>query len=728
MGDPASAKDSHWPQPNTTLGGYRLVQVLGSGGMGRVYLAERKLQDLERRTQEVALKVLDPDLAKRKTVRDFFLQEAELGKGLSHPNLVGFLESGEHDGFLFLAFEYIHGVSLDKLIKKSRDDKKPLAQDLVISVLQDVAFGLAAAHQRGIVHRDLKPQNVMITPDDMIKVIDFGLADADAGIGEGKTVGTPVYAAPEQNLGRRTDASADVYALGLFAYEMFSGSRLLPGGGIQKVLQQQIKLQKVLEQGVSLNPRIPKELTPILRRMLEFKPADRYPSAVDVAAVLERSFPVEKGARSDVLARTKAHALAELADTHYWKALELARSGRTLEAAGETGRLVSLRPPTLRRLRQMLSTEIADAAWDPGTGGPAGEVRSAPEPDLESLEELASWAKAADLPALRTALEGRLARLARYYQPPFLLELGHSRFDSVPILQELLATPDLPRAERARIFAPLAWAYLALNLPERARVTAEQGLREDPGNPGIQVALSQIAGRLEELEAAKEALVAMIRVIGSQGDPEEKVERARQFAEKYPGLGQAWQLLLDEAKRAGDLETAREALLRLGQKELILREPGYGFRHFRGALQLFPSRSDLQLLLVESLRAGGRLISLPPKKEERARRVWALANLPDPRIAELEEQLGAPSANGEAIEDLIAQVAETGDRARLSATLLKAATSHAARGAIEEAKAAFEDMLAVAPDRTSAVAALRAAPLLDKVFNRMQLARLLSDA
>jgi serine/threonine-protein kinase len=179
--------------------------------MGRVYLASRQSPQTDIVAEKVALKILDPGLAKRKMIRDFFIQEAELGKGLSHPNLVAFVENGEIGGYLYLACEYIQGLSLDKLLKK----KGPFEVDLALSVLQDVAFGLASAHQKGIVHRDLKPQNVMITPDNVIKVIDFGLADADQGVGEGRTVGTPVYAAPEQNLAKKTGPEADIYSLGL---------------------------------------------------------------------------------------------------------------------------------------------------------------------------------------------------------------------------------------------------------------------------------------------------------------------------------------------------------------------------------------------------------------------------------------------------------------------------------------------------------------------------------
>lgn len=720
----ASKNSTKWPKLGTRLGEYVLKDLLGQGGMGRVYLAVRSSVQRQAVEEEVALKILDPVLAKRQMIRDFFLQEAMLGRDLNHPNLVAFVDQGELQGFLYLAFEYIHGVSLDKLIKK----KGPFDKDLALSVLEDVTFGLAAAHLRGIVHRDLKPQNVMITPDNVIKVIDFGLADADQGVGEGRTVGTPVYAAPEQNLAKKTGPTADIYSLGLMTYEMFSGSRLLPGGGLKKVVQQQVKLQKVLEKGIPLNPRIPKELSAILRKMLEFKPSERFTNASELAAVLEKTLPQSRVKRSEVLEQSKSQAIIEIADTHYWKSVEMAREGKFQEAATECRQLVALRPPTLVRLKGALRKEIVQLTWDPRLGGPVDEGEIPPRPDLEGLENLANMASAAELIHLKFLLHARLARLAQHYDVEYWRGLRERCWDSVPLMKAILQDPRSTAVDRIIYTVPLAWCYLALGCPNIARSVVAEGLDHQPGNPALMAAQDKINGQLRDREAGRDAIVALERVLDTQGSDKERVEKVVQFATNNPYLPEARELQIKEASKASMPEAAADAHIALGMREYFEEEPGLGLDRFIEAFKVQPTRSETVFFVLEALRQARRTIQLPTSRDGRTHRMYRLIGHQTPLIPELEAQLDGGPEDIERLRELAAIASEEPSSGRVEHYLLRLASTGIRHGLDKgEVKAIFEQALGIAQDRSAIVQAIRITPGVEQVFGRLELARLTAD-
>ena len=147
---------------------FRVAQPIGEGGMCSVFLAYD-----ETNFEYVALKLLDESKAEDPVrARTLFTKEAELSANLSHPNLVAFIASGEERGQHFIAYEYITGVSLAELIRQ----RGPLDIELALSIIEDISHGLLAAHQRGIIHCDIKPQNIMVTEENVIKLIDFGIA------------------------------------------------------------------------------------------------------------------------------------------------------------------------------------------------------------------------------------------------------------------------------------------------------------------------------------------------------------------------------------------------------------------------------------------------------------------------------------------------------------------------------------------------------------------------
>ena len=269
--------------PGTMLAGrYRIVGLLGRGGMGEVYRAE----DLTL-GQAVALKFLPQEVTHRADRLARFHQEVRLARQVSHPNVCRVHDIGETGGQHFLSMEYIDGEDLASLLRRIGR----LPSDKALELARQLCAGLAAAHDRGVLHRDLKPANVLIDGRGRARIADFGLADfADQRRDAHEIAGTPGYMAPEQQEGREVTTRTDVYALGLVLYEMFTGKRALaidgalPGGRAQNGAPPGSPSAHVPD----LDPAIDR----VIDRCLERDPARRPPSAIAVAAGLPGGNPL----------------------------------------------------------------------------------------------------------------------------------------------------------------------------------------------------------------------------------------------------------------------------------------------------------------------------------------------------------------------------------------------------------------------------------------------------
>jgi hypothetical protein len=269
--------------PGTMLAGrYRIVGLLGRGGMGEVYRAD----DLKL-GQAVALKFLPNEVTHRAERLALFHQEVRLARQVSHPNVCRVHDIGEAQGQHFLSMEYIDGEDLASLLRRIGR----LPPDKALELSRQLCAGLAAAHERGVLHRDLKPANVLIDGQGRARVVDFGLADLTGQRREASMIaGTPGYMAPEQQEGREVTTRTDVYALGLVLYEMFTGKRALTADG-------------ALPDGRARSPASPAspsthvpDLDPVIERVimrcLQPDPARRPPSAFAVAATLPGGNPL----------------------------------------------------------------------------------------------------------------------------------------------------------------------------------------------------------------------------------------------------------------------------------------------------------------------------------------------------------------------------------------------------------------------------------------------------
>ena len=261
---------------------YRIIGLLGRGGMGEVYRAD----DL-RLGQPVALKFLPKALADDPVRRERFYAEVRIARQVSHPNICRVYDIGELDGRHFLTMEYIDGEDLASLLKRIGH----LPGDKALDVARQLCAGLAAAHDKGVLHRDLKPANVMIDGRGRVRITDFGLAVA-AGeeLPSGDASGTPAYMAPEQFAGKGASVRSDIYALGLVFYELYTGRKAFTAPTMAE-------LRAMKEGGPPTAPsEIVREIDPIVDRVIlrciEKDPRQRPASVAHVAAALPGGDPL----------------------------------------------------------------------------------------------------------------------------------------------------------------------------------------------------------------------------------------------------------------------------------------------------------------------------------------------------------------------------------------------------------------------------------------------------
>ena len=262
------------------LGGrYRLVELLGTGGMATIYRATDT--GLGR---DVALKLLRPEYLRDPDFSSRFRQEAQAAASLSHPNIVTVYDYGEDPSGPYIVMELIDGEDLATILRRSGT----LPPRQVARIGAGVARALAAAHARGLVHRDIKPGNVLIGTDGQVKVVDFGIARAIAEAQvtlPGTTLGSVHYFSPEQARGEPATAASDIYSLGIVLYEMLTGSRPWEGDSAASVAL--ARLSGPIPDPMTVRPSVPPDLAAITRRALALDPRDRWASASVLADALD---------------------------------------------------------------------------------------------------------------------------------------------------------------------------------------------------------------------------------------------------------------------------------------------------------------------------------------------------------------------------------------------------------------------------------------------------------
>lgn len=264
------------------LGDYEILGVLGAGGMGKVYKVRNTISD-----RVEAMKILLPNLADQKDLADRFLREIKLLASLNHPNIAALRTALTLDNQLVMIMEYVDGVTL-----ASRLQQGPVPVADAVYYIDQVLAALVYAHQMNVVHRDIKPGNMMLTPQGVVKLMDFGIARPgnEAGMTiTGTTLGSLNYMSPEQVKGESVDARSDLYSVGLSLYEILTGR--LPFRGDSGYSLMVAQLQQAPEPPIVLRPDLPKPINDIILMVLAKEPEKRFQSATAFRNALKSAMP-----------------------------------------------------------------------------------------------------------------------------------------------------------------------------------------------------------------------------------------------------------------------------------------------------------------------------------------------------------------------------------------------------------------------------------------------------
>ncbi len=263
------------------FGRYRLIEVIGEGGMGKVYKAHDTVM-----RRDVAIKVLPPELATEPGYEERFRREAYTAARLTEPHIIPIHEAGEIDGRLYLVMPVIDGIDVHSLLRRDG----PMSPQRAVQVIEQLAAALNAAHAAGLVHRDIKPSNALLTGDDFVYLIDFGIAHDAAATrltSTGMMVGTLAYMAPERFTAGIADARSDVYALTCVLYECLTGDHPYPGDSMEQQIAGHLTLDPPKPSSVS--PAIAAGFDEVIATGMAKKPDGRYQSARELATAARRA-------------------------------------------------------------------------------------------------------------------------------------------------------------------------------------------------------------------------------------------------------------------------------------------------------------------------------------------------------------------------------------------------------------------------------------------------------
>lgn len=262
---------------------YELLDRIGAGGMASVYRANDT-----RLGRTVAIKMLHEGFMNDEAFVRQFQREAHAAGNLTHPNIVTVHDMGEDSGRFYMVMEFVDGRTLKHIIRDQIVTGEPMEIRRAIDLIGKICRGVGYAHRSGLVHCDVKPQNILVTPDDRVKVADFGIARAmtqATGVSSDMVWGTPQYLSPEQAAGDSPSPASDVYAIGIILFELLTNQ--LPFSAESPAAIALMHLQKMPQDVRDLNPAVPPTVAQIVKKVLAKEPAGRYRTAGQLGRILE---------------------------------------------------------------------------------------------------------------------------------------------------------------------------------------------------------------------------------------------------------------------------------------------------------------------------------------------------------------------------------------------------------------------------------------------------------
>jgi tetratricopeptide (TPR) repeat protein len=673
---------------------YKVLRLLGVGGMGSVYRVHDKELD-----RDVALKLIRSEISENAATLTRFKREIQISHRVTHKNVLRVYDLGEADSIKFLTMQFVEGEDLAGLLK--REGKLPIPR--LLHLFRQICEGLGAAHDQGVIHRDLKPQNVMIDGADNVFVMDFGLAkslEQSAMTQAGAVVGTPYYMSPEQVKGEPTDARSDIYSLGIMLYEMATGELPFTGRTPYEVMVQ--RTQKAPRPPGDINPEIPPYLREVIQRCLALDPALRYGSTAEIL--------------TDLRDATFRPTMRYRIQRRRWFAP--AGAGVALILVGAAawwmlGRRTAAPPAGPHKAESVLIADFQNKTGDPvfdGTLEPAFGLSLEGASFITAYNRGSARKLAEQLQPGSAGLGEPLARLVAVREGVQVVTSGSIEKNGSDYVVAVRAVDAVTGKPIAQAQEKASGKEAVLTAVARAAAEVRRGLG-DTTPPSVQLAAAETfsAG---SLDAAHEYAIAQEYQWKGQWD-----EAARQYhkaLELDPNLGRAYAGLAavesnrgrrDEAEKDYrlalarlDRMTDREKYRTRGGYFLLTRKPDSAIEEFTALLKAYPADTAgignlafayfVKRDMAKALEWGRRAIEIYPKDVPRRNNYGLIAMYAGDFATGIQEQQTVLQMNPKFVLAYVGL-----------------ALSQLGAGKSEDAQATWNRLAALGPDGASAAAA-----------------------